>query len=457
MNFQRVLWVLAARWQAALAAFVVTLLAGVAATLLMPKQYTAKTALVIDVKVDPIAGALMPTVGTPVYMATQTEIIQSERNAIGVVKLLRLDEDKKLVEQWKEATDGNMPFENYMAGLLLKKLKINPTRGSNVITLEYSASDPKFAMNVANAFAQSYIDLTIDMRVEPARQYAVWFDERLKSLRANLEKAQARLSTFRKEKGIVATDERVDQEAARLNALMAELTAIEGQRVDASSRQRMSGSELSPDVLQNPIVQSLKAELARLETRLNEISANAGENHPTRIQLERQIEGLRDQLSMEMRRISGGAATASRTSQLKEAELRALIERQKKHVLELRAQRDEANVLVKDVETAQRAYETVAQRMTQLNLESQTEQANVRVLSPAVEPVQPSRPNVPRFIGASVVLALFAAIGIVLGLEYLDRRVRVASDLQSVNVPLLGVLAPKESSNGWWGSARYQP
>lgn len=456
MNLQRVLLVLFARWQAALAAFVVTLLAGVAATLLMPKEYTAKTALVIDVKVDPIAGALMPTVGTPVYMATQTEIIQSERNAIGVVRLLRLDEDKKLVEQWKEATEGNVPFENYMAGLLLKKLKINPTRGSNVISLEFTASDPKFATKAVNAFAQSYIDLTIDMRVEPARQYATWFDERLKSLRANLEKAQARLSAFRKEKGIVATEERVDQETARLNALMAELATIQGQRVDADSRQRTSGSELSPDVLQNPIVQSLKAELARLETRLNEISANAGENHPTRIQLERQIEGLRDQLSMEMRRISGGAATASRTSQLKEAELRALIERQKKHVLDLRAQKDEANVLVKDVETAQRAYETVSQRMTQISLESQTEQTNVRILSPAVEPVQPSRPNIPRFITASAVLALLAAIGFVLGLEYFDRRVRIASDLLSVNVPLLGVLAPGGSSRRWWESSRYQ-
>lgn len=456
MTPQRFLLILLARWRAALAVFAVTLLAGVAITFLMPRQYTASTALVIDVKVDPIAGALMPTVGTPVYMATQTEIIQSERNAVGVVKLLHLDEDKKLVELWREATGGTVPFEHYMAGLLLKRLKLNPTRGSNVITLEFSANDPKFAMNVANAFAQSYIDLTIDMRVEPARQYAAWFDERLKSLRGNLEKAQARLSAYRRDRGIVATDERVDQEAQRLNALMAELTAIEGQRVDASSRQRTSGSELSPDVLQNPIVQGLKAELARLETRLNEISANAGENHPVRIQLERQIEGLKDQLSMEMRRISGGAATASRTSQLKEAELRALIERQKKHVLELRAQKDEAGVLVKDVETAQRAYETVSQRMTQLSLESQTEQANVRVLSPAVEPAEPSRPNIPRFIGASVVLALIAAAGIALGLEYLDRRIRVSADLLAANVPLLGVLAPRDDRKGWWELSRHQ-
>jgi chain length determinant protein EpsF len=447
MTAQQLLLIFLARWRIAVAAFFVTVLVGIVATFLIPRQYTATTALVVDVKVDPIAGALMPTVGTPVYMATQTEIIQSERNAIGAVKLMHLDQDAKFVEPWKEATNGSVAFENYMAALLLKRLKVSPTRGSNIITLEFSGNDPRFAKEAVNALAQSYIDLTIDLRVEPARQYAVWFDERLKVLRSNFEKAQARLSTFRRERGIVATDERVDQETQRLNELVAQLTAIEGQRVDATSRQKTSGTELSPDVLQNPIVQGLKSELARMESRLNEISANAGENHPMRIQLERQIEGLKDQLSMEMRRISGGTATASRTSQIREAELRGLIEKQKRAVLDLRTQRDEAGVLVKDVETAQRAYETVSQRMTQLNLESQTEQANVRVLSAAVEPVMPSRPDVARFMIASLVLGLIAAAGAVLGLEYLDRRIRVPSDLTIESIPLLGVLG---SRGGLW-------
>jgi chain length determinant protein EpsF len=450
MNLERFLLIILARRHFAAAVFLLTTLAGTAVTLLMPRSYTATTSLVVDIKVDPIAGILMPTVGSPAYMATQTEIIQSERNAIDVVKLLNLDQDAKRVEQWREATGGRVPFENYLAGRLRKGLKVSPTRGSNIITLEFSAEDPKFAMSVANAFAQSYIDLTIDMRVEPARQYAAWFDERLKALRSNFEKAQAKLSAYRREKGIIVSDDRVDQEGQRLNSLMTELTTIQGQRVDSSSRQMTSGSELSPDVLQNPVVQGLKTELARAETKLSEISSNVGENHPARIQLERQIAGLKDQVSMEMRRISGGAATASRTSQLKEGELRALIERQKKQVLDLRAQRDEMGVLVKDFEAAQRAYETVSQRMSQLNLESQTEQANVRVLSPAVEPLEPSRPKISVYLLGSLLLAVLAGFGAALGVEILDRRVWVATDLRVENVPLLGVLTSRAGFGDRW-------
>jgi uncharacterized protein involved in exopolysaccharide biosynthesis len=278
--------------------------------------------------------------------------------------------------------------------------------------------------------------------VDPARQYSAWFDERLKVLRANLEKAQAKLSAYQREKGIVASDERVDQETTRLNALEAQLAAIQGERVDTSSRQRSSGSELSPDVQQNPIIVSLKGELAKSEARLIETSGTMGKNHPVRMQLEGQIAGLKEQLEKEMRRISGGAATATRTTAMKETELRQLIEEQKKQVLALRETRDEITVLNKDVESAQRSYESVAQRMSQLSLEAQSEQANVRVLSPAIEPSEPSRPNIPRFLAASLVGGILVGILAALGLEFLDRRVRDKTDLAVDGVPVFGVIGP---------------
>jgi uncharacterized protein involved in exopolysaccharide biosynthesis len=197
---------------------------------------------------------------------------------------------------------------------------------------------------------------------------------------------------------------------------------------------------LSPDVQQNSIVVSLKGEIAKAEARLSETSSTMGRNHPVRVQLEGQIAGLKDQLDKEMRRISGGAATATRTSALKEAELMQMIEEQKKQVLALRETRDEINVLSKDVESAQRSYESVAQRMSQLSLEAQSEQTNVRVLSPAIEPSEPSRPNIPRFLAGSLAAGILAGLLAAIGVEYLDRRVRDSADLAVEGVPVLGVI-----------------
>jgi hypothetical protein len=97
------------------------------------------------------------------------------------------------------------------------------------------------------------------------------------------------------------------------------------------------------------------------------------------------------------------------------------------------------------VESAQRAYESVAQRMSQLSLEAQSEQTNVRVLSPAIEPNEPSRPNIPRFIAGSLAGGILLGILAALGVEFLDRRVRDPKDMIIEGVPVFGVVGEASS------------
>ncbi len=97
-------------------------------------------------------------------------------------------------------------------------------------------------------------------------------------------------------------------------------------------------------------------------------------------------------------------------------------------------------VLSQDVEAAKRIYDSVLQRSNQLNLEKQTDQANVSILSPAVEPTAPAKPNVPKYLAATVLGALAAAFGAALGLELLNRKVRVVQDIMIEDVPVLGVI-----------------
>jgi len=441
MSLLQIIQILRAHWRVALITPLVVILVTVIVSLLLPKVYTASAALMVDVKADPIAGVLAPSVGSPSYMTTQTGIIQSSRVAGTVVSLLRLNKSPLAIVRWQEETAGKVPFESYWGDLLQKGLQVQPSRGSNIISLTYSGQDAKFATTVANAFAQAYINVTIDLQVEPAKQYAAWFDERLKDLRKDLEAAQARLSAYQKEKGIVATDERLDQENARLNALMDELASAQADQATTVSRQKNTGNELSPDVQQNPIIQSLKGELARAETRLAEISSSVGEKHPQRVQLNAQIAGLKQRLDEEMRRISGGSATATRVSAQREAELKKLIDGQKQQVLGLREERDQLAFLARDVESAQRTYEIVTQRMSQTSLESHSDQTNVRVLSPAVEPITPSGPKVMRNVGMSVLLGVLLGVGLAVGLEFLDRRVRTVEDIAvPEGVPVLAIL-----------------
>src|SRR5574343_597151 len=357
MTFQQFLLILLARRRLVLSILGVTVLTTLIISLILPKEYTATNSVVIDVKSpDPIAGIIMQGMMAPGYMATQMDIINSDRVAIRVVKLLGFDKSPEAVEQWKDDGEGKGTVEAFFGKLLQKKLDIKPSRESNVINVNYSGADPRFAAAVANAFAQAYIDTSIELRVEPARQYSAWFEERQKGLRTNLEQAQAKLSAYQQEKGIVITDERImDNETGRLNELTAQLASAQAQKADASSRQKSGTSEFSLEVLQSPLIQNLKSEIARSEAKLAELNTNLGKNHPQVQQMEAQIQGQRQQLRDELNRISGGAAVANKFGAVKQEELKAAIEEQKKRLLSIKAERDELAVLVNDVETARKA------------------------------------------------------------------------------------------------------
>ncbi len=434
---QLFLIVFAHRYVAA-AVFVLVAIAGGIFTWATPKTYLASTDLLVDSRADPIVGA--QALGTPNYLATQIAIIQSERVAIGVVKRLRIENTPTLVDQWKIATKGKVPLENYYANMLRRGLLAEPLRGSNVIRLTFEAADPKFATAVANTYAQAYLDLTIDLKVEPVRQYADWFDERLKSLRDNVETAQAKLSAYQQDKNIVGNDQRADEETQRLDALMAQLVAIQGESMAIGSRQKTSGGELSPDIQASPVVQGLRGDLSKAESKMSELKVTLGPNHPERIQLEQTINALNQQLEQEMRRVSGGTNMAKTTAGLRESELRRVIAAQRERVLSLRAERDQVSVLSQDVDAAKRIYDSVLQRTNQLNLEKQTDQANVSILSPAIEPTAPAKPNIPKYIAGSLLAALAAGLGAALGLEMLNRKVRVIGDIMIEGVPVLGVI-----------------
>jgi chain length determinant protein EpsF len=435
----RILW--ARKWLF-LTLFLVVAVAGAAYTLTRPKVYVANASMVVDARPDPLLGAL----AVPANMATQVEIVRSDKVATRVVKILGVERSPEAVQQWREETQAKIPLDRYFADLLGRGLVIEPGRGSNVINLTFSAQDPAFAASAANAFVQAAIQVSIELQIDPARQSTPFVEAQVGAARKTLEDAQAKLSEFQKSKGIVASDERVDEETSKLNELSSQLAAAQVQRVESSGRQRDSGTEVSPDVQQSGAVQSLKNQLAAAELRLAEVSDVMGANHPQRQQIQVQIASLQRQVADEVRRVSGGAAVASRASSKMVTELHSLLEDQKKRVLALRADKDQISILLRDVETANRAYDALSQRSTQVNLESQNNKSPLRVLSVAVEPFEPSLKSTAKGVIVSFGGGLLLGFAVVMLLEFLDRRVRGPEDLAMLHgVPVIGVLRPATS------------
>lgn len=443
MTLQQFLLILRARYKVVLITFWVIVLATLTLSLVLPKQYTTSAAVVVDVKSpDPVSGQILQGLMAPGYMATQIDIVNSDRVAKAVVKLLRMDESAAIKEQWMDDTDGKGQLVDWLAALLQKKLDVKPSRESNVINITYTGVDPDFSAAVANAFAKAYMDVNLDLRLAPARQFAAFFEEQTKTMRANLEKAQAALSDYQQKNGITSADERVDFETAKLNETSSQLTGVQGQTTDSQSKRQNAKADTVAEVMQSPLINGLKSDIARLEAKLNESNVNLGKNHPQTLRTETELATLKTQLAAETRKITSSIETAYQVGKQRESQLQGAVAAQKAKVLLLNKQRDELNVLRRDIESAQRAFEVVSQRASQTNIESQTNLTNVSVLNPAVAPAEASKPRVLINTLVSIFLGGLLGVGLALVLELMNRRVRSADDLsEALNMPVLGSIA----------------
>ena len=438
MNPLQILLILRAHYKIALCVALATIAIALAVTLYLPKRYTAVTAVLVDVKSpDPIVAMMLPS-----NLATQVDIINSQRVALRVVRTLGLLDAPGVRDQWANATDSRGTPETWLADLLLRGLAVAPARESNIVNIAYTGSDPTFVAAVANGFAQAYMDVTIELKVDPARQYARWFGDQGKLLRENLEKAQTKLSQFQQQKGIVAREEQMDIETSRLNELSSQLVRAQAEANDARIKQQSgrTGDRL-PEVSADSVVSGLRNEIVRMEAKLQDL--NLGKNHPQYLRMQTELAELKKQLANEMARVTNSFSATSTVGGSRESVLRAAIEEQKKKLLENRGMRDELAVLQRDVDAAKNAYDAVVKRYTESDLASQATQANVSVLTQALAPLEPS---FPKPLGKTMLMAI--AAGILLGvgaaflLEMLDRRIRTTDDLVEVlKLPVLGVIA----------------
>lgn len=442
MTLRQFLLVLYARWTLAMGVFALVVVSGVVISLLMPKLYTSSATVVVDTKSDPLSTAVYSAQSSTAYIATQVDIISSERVADRVVKTLELDKSPDYIAAWKEGTNGKGDIVVWIGAIMQKVLAVTPSRDSSVVDISVTWTDPKTAAVLANAFAQAYIDTNIELKVDPAKQYATWFNERSRALRADLEAKQKRLSDFQGESGIMATtDGRFDIENARLNELSTQLLTIQAIRQDSQSRQRQAGGDSNSmaEVLQSPFIASLKADLSRAEAKLQDIATNLGKNHPDYQTTAAEVAILRERIDAETAKITASFGSTTQVNLRRESDIRAALEAQKKRMLDLTHERDQVSVLQNDVVTAQRNLDAVTQRLAQSSLESQTQQTDVLLLTTAVEPLRRSSPKYMMNLLVSIFLGGFLGVSAVLLRELTDRRVRHYQELpQLLGVPLFG-------------------
>lgn len=444
MNPAQILRTLRARYKIVLLLLIVTVAAAFAVSLVMTKTYKATTSLVLNNKgIDPVTGLNVPAQLMPGYMPTQVDIVNSKMVALKVIDDLKLAENTEVKARFASTNHAQASIQDWLADGLRGNLSVEPARDSSVLNISFKGDDAEYVARVANAYAAAYQQVSVDLKVAPAQKASGYINEQIKILREKFEEAQNRMSAYQKENNIFSSDNKLDVETARLNELSSQLVMAQGQSMEASSRQRQVQSNAggSPDVLANPLIQSLKSRLSEAQAKFADTSARLNVNHPQYIAAKSEVDSLRANLNQQIGLASTGVASNARIQQQREAEVRAALNAQKTKVLALNSARDELSVLANEMENAKRAYETASQRLTQTSLEGQSMQSDVAVLTAATAPRSPAGPRLLLNLLVALVVGLILGIGAAIAMELLDQRVRSGDDLTLLfGLPLIGVI-----------------
>jgi uncharacterized protein involved in exopolysaccharide biosynthesis len=313
----------------------------------------------------------------------------------------------------------------------------------------YTKPYPPAAAALPNAFAKPNLYTTLELQVEPSRQAAAWFDEQIQTLRKDLELAQQKLTEYQREHGIVSTAEGVDDEYAMLANLSGQMVRSMEENVDLATREQLaqqaiqSGAALDavPVIREDDSVRDLRADLRKGESALQALSVRYGENHPEYRKQRAENASMRAALDAEMRKVAGLASNQRQAGEQRAARIREALASQRARVLELKEGRDGLAVLLRNVNTAQSAYDTAMERFVVNQVESRADRAGATLLTPAVAPLVPHSPNLILNLALALMVGVMLGLGLVLMREMTDRRVHSPVELAEVTgVPVLGEL-----------------
>ncbi|HVZ27842.1 MAG TPA: GNVR domain-containing protein [Rhizomicrobium sp.] len=390
------------------------LLGGVAIILVVPPRWQADARVYLNLlKPDPITGEVIANNGAGAYILTQIALISDYTVAGRAVDKLGWLSDPILIQQYQNRSKNDTrDFRHWLAQLIIDRTKVGVLDQSNILDISYTGSSPGSAKAVADAVMQSYLETSVALKRADADKSADWYEQQAQKTKQALEAAQLAVTTYERENGVVLTqDEKTDVDTARLAAM-----AMQGSAADG-----IGGN-------------SADAQLAQTEAELRNALRTLGPNHPEVQTLQAKAAALNALIARE-RTAAAGASKAAPASG---------IDAQKALVISERDKLAKLRNLQTEVEIQRDLYNKMAQKEEDSRVQSAITDAGLTPLGSASVPQAPTFPNKLLIIGGCLGLGLFLGTLVALLIEFLNRRVRGAEDLQSaLDVPLLTVLAAR--------------
>ena len=337
-------------------------------------------------------------------------------------------------------------------GDFTSRISVEPVRASRLVDVVFVSPDPAIAATSANTLAEEYVQQNLDLRRQNMERSLEWLSQELARQKTIVEASERAMAQYREEQNALSLEDRQNIVISRLNQLNEAATRARTNRAQKESLYRRLESlspkatpESIPEILQNPYIQSLKAQVAELERRKALLSERYGDKHPEMLTVNASILDATRQLNLEIAKAVDSIRHDYESAMLEERTLASALDEQKGLATDLDRKSVTYTVLQRDAQSNRELYQTLLRREKELQVLANSRGNNVRLVERAAVPQAPFSPNLRRAMMLGAIVAFLVAVGLVLGLDYLDDTVKTPEDIARLGLPFLGLIPAARS------------
>ena len=405
----------------------------------------AKVVNIEDVKENRVTG--LDAVNTVIQTLSSNTVMLGVANAIG-----RSDD-------WaaKDPSGKITPaMESSLAQSIRGQLSISLRRGTRLIDIVAEDTDPENARLLAGEVVKQFLKLQNQDRTDVSKEANTFLVNQAKELKDKLEVSEQKLAKYRLDKNAVSVNDKQNIVVERLGALNSQVTAANTQRAsiesDLAALKDIPPTDLErmlklPSVAALPQVAQFRTAVNAKEGEFAAIKERYLELHPKYRATQSELNELRAKLETAV--ASAGDTLRQQYSTFTETEqrLKDMLAEQEAKALELDQVSIPYDALLRVAESDRKMYETILTRLKETDVTQGLTKTPYRLTEePLINPV-PVRPNKPKSLLTSALLALATGIGLVLLLDRLDSSIRTVDEAERVlGLPVLAAVPEADIS-----------
>lgn len=398
-------------------------LIGVMIALATPKQYEAVGEILVDPRdIRLVDRELVDTNVSPntaiAIVENQVRIMTSSRVAGKVVDRLNLDTDPEfngsasrlgipnvvgLLRSLLVRRDGpSGPGRNHAIAVqtLLENLEVTRSGKTFVVTVGVTSESADKSALIANTVIDVFLENSGEFLSSAAGRAANELGAKLAELRASVEEAERKVEAFKGEKDLIDARGYLvgDDEIIKINEQLAIARArtIELSAKAASARSLDIDSAIGgalPEGVNSSLITELRTQYADLRRLASQAEIKFGPKHPENRAIQAQLEGAREQLRSELRRIAASMQIELKRAVELEQKLAARFAALKARQVNVSDDMVTLRELERESAAKRAVYESYLLRARETGEQKDLNSANLSVISSAAAPLEPVGPS----------------------------------------------------------------